>query len=67
MAHNKRIPQPSAHVLELRPRLAPDASRSNNRIDEFDLQQDWQARICSSADMPGACRAAQDGLIKVVR
>ena len=45
MIRNKRILRPSARMLEQRPRLSPDASRSNHRIDEHDLQQDWQSRI----------------------
>ena len=58
MARSKRIPRPSAirglaHapgmsdplILAQRPRLAPDVSRSMHRIDEFDLQRDWEARI----------------------
>ena len=45
MAGSKRIPRRSANILEQRPRLAPDASRSSHRIDELKLQRDWEARI----------------------
>jgi hypothetical protein len=54
MARSKRIPQPSARMLEQRPRLTPEANWSNHRADELDAQLDWQARIDA-------------GLIKVTR
>ena len=47
---------PEAHlpVRAQRPRLAPDANRSNHRIDELDAQRAWQHHT-DAGQLKGRC------------
>ena len=45
MTGKKPISERSAFVRAQRPTLAPDANRSNVRIDELDAQNSWQHHI----------------------
>ncbi|HET9337026.1 MAG TPA: hypothetical protein VFO12_11550 [Sphingomicrobium sp.] len=45
MPRKQPISEPPAYVRAQRPRLAPDANCSNNRIDELDAQRAWQNHI----------------------
>ena len=45
MTRKKPISEPPAPVRAQRPHLAPEANRSNNRIDELDAQRAWQHQI----------------------
>ncbi len=46
MTRKKPISKPSAFARAQRPPQAPDANRSNVRIDELDGQRAWQAHTC---------------------
>ena len=42
-----KLPEPDSRVIASRPALAAEASRSNNRIDEYHAQCEWEAHIAA--------------------